>query len=56
MARIFQRRFPAFGVFLLIVGLVWFIEELGYLAVDVPWIPIIVIVFAISIIYNRLVE
>ena len=46
-------KFPMFAVVLLIVAVVWFLSELGLWAINVPWIPLIVIIVAIGFIYNR---
>ncbi|MDD5192926.1 MAG: hypothetical protein PHH54_03005 [Candidatus Nanoarchaeia archaeon] len=46
-------KFPTLAVILLIVGLAWLLSELGYLTINVPWIPVILIVIAIAMIVNR---
>jgi len=46
------KKFPTFGVILLIIGVIWLLNEVGVLAVRVPWIPVILIVIAIGIIMN----
>jgi hypothetical protein len=48
-----KKRFPTVAVIVLIAALVWFFSELGYVAVDVPWIPLILIVVAVGWIVNR---
>ncbi len=57
MARIRPRHrdgFPTFAVILLVVGIVWFLNELNLIVVNVPWIPTVLIIVAIGMIYNRL--
>ncbi len=46
------KKFPTFGVILLVIGVVWLLNELGVVIVKVPWIPLILIVVAIGIIVN----
>lgn len=46
-------KFPILAVILLIVGLVWLFNELGYFKIDLPWIPVILVVIAIGMIVNR---
>ena len=48
-----KNKFPVLAVILLIVGIVWMLNELGYLIIDVPWIPVILVVIAIGMIANR---
>lgn len=48
-----RTKFPILAVILLIIGLVWLVNDMGYLTVDLPWIPVILIVVAIGMIVNR---
>jgi len=48
-----KRKFPTLAVILLVVGIIWLLTSLGKLAVDIPWIPIIVIIVAMGMIFNR---
>ncbi len=48
-----RKRFPVLGVILLLFALTWFLSDLGYLNIDIPWIPAILAVIAIGIIVNR---
>ena len=45
--------FPTLAVILLVVGIVWIIDEIGYLNITFPWIPVIVIIVAVGMIVNR---
>jgi len=45
--------FPTLAVILLIAGIVWAIDALGYLNIDFPWLPVIVIIVSIGMIVNR---
>lgn len=46
-------KFPTLAVILLIIGVVWLLNELKILTVNVPWWPLILIVIAIGMMYNR---
>lgn len=48
-----RRKFPFLGVLLLVFGLSWMFEEMGIWSVNLPWIPIIVVLIAVSLIVNR---
>ena len=47
--------FPVFAFILLIFAVVWLMNELGYLTINIPWIPVILIVIAVGMIANRLI-
>jgi hypothetical protein len=49
-------RFPVLGALLLIFGTIWLMQDLGYININIPWIPVIVIVIAIGMIWNRFKE
>ena len=49
-----KRKFPMLAVILLVVAVVWGLSSLGYLAIDIPWIPVILCIVSIGMIYNRL--
>lgn len=52
-----QRRhhhfFPIGGAILLIIGIVWLLNSLNVLMINVPWVPLVVIVIGIGIIINH---
>jgi len=48
-----KSKFPMLAVILLIFALVWLFSEIGYLTLDIPWIPVILAVIAIGMIFNR---
>jgi len=52
MAR--NRKFPTFGFILLILATLWLLNELNIIITRVPWFPVILIIVAIGMIYNRL--
>ena len=48
-----KSKFPVFAVILLIFALVWLFSELGYWTIDLPWLPVILVVIAIGMVFNR---
>lgn len=46
-------KFPVLWTLLLIFGIIWLVNELGYATISLPWLPIILIVIAIGMIANR---
>jgi len=47
------RKFPVLAVIILIFSAVWFLRELDYLNTNIPWVPVILGVVAIGMIFNR---
>lgn len=37
-----------FGIIVLILAILWILDEIGVIAVDVPWLPIIIAIVAIK--------
>ncbi|MDP3881575.1 MAG: hypothetical protein Q8Q31_01720 [Nanoarchaeota archaeon] len=48
-----KTKFPTLALILLVAALIWLFTDLGYLAIDIPWIPIILIIIALGMIINR---
>ena len=48
-----KRGFPTFAVIVLVLSIIWLLQSLGVLAIDVPWLPIIAIIIAIGWIMDR---
>ncbi len=48
-----QRSFPTFAFLILIAGVIWLLTELEILTIDVPWLPIVVIILALGWIINH---
>jgi len=46
-------KFPMLATILLFTGIVWAIEELGYLKISFPWLPVVLIIVGIGMIANR---
>ncbi|MBW6442425.1 hypothetical protein K0A97_01420 [Patescibacteria group bacterium] len=49
-------KFPVLAVILLIFALTWFFSDIGYLHMNIPWIPIILGIIAVGMIFNRFRE
>jgi len=49
-------KFPVLAVLLLVLGLVWLLNELQVISLNLPWIPVVLIVIAIGMIWNRFRE
>tara|TARA_Y100000310_G_scaffold255850_1_gene263463 strand:+ start:5258 stop:5419 length:162 start_codon:yes stop_codon:yes gene_type:complete len=49
-----KRKFPVLAVLILILGISWLLEEMAIMNLNLPWLPVIVIVAAIGMIWNRL--
>jgi len=47
------KKFPTFAWILLVVGVLWLLGDLGLIGIDIPWVPVIVIVIAIGLIVNK---
>lgn len=48
-----KRKFPTLAVILLVLGITWLLTDIGYLKVNIPWIPAALIIVAIGWIINR---
>jgi len=51
----YGRRFPILGFIILIFASLWLLREMDVVDLSVPWLPIVLIVIAIGIIFNRLI-
>lgn len=48
-----KNKFPVLAVILLMFALVWLFSDLGYWTIDLPWIPVILGIIAVGMIFNR---
>jgi len=48
-----KRRFPTLPIALLVVGVVWLLNDLELISINIPWIPIVLIITAFGMIFNR---
>lgn len=44
----YRHRFPVFALVLLFTGVIWFLNDVHILSVNIPWIPSILIIIAIG--------
>lgn len=49
-------KFPTLAVILLVLGAIWLLNDMGYLAIEISWVPLILIIVAVGIIINRYKE
>jgi len=48
-----SRKFPTFAVLVLILGLLWLAVEMNWITINIPWLPLIVVVLAAGWIVNH---
>ncbi|MEK6873215.1 MAG: hypothetical protein AABW91_00030 [Nanoarchaeota archaeon] len=48
-----KKKFPTLAVILLAIGIIWLLTELNIITINIPWIPIALIIIAIGLIINR---
>jgi len=48
-----NKKFPTLAVIILVVAIVWLISELNLVNINIPWIPVLLIIVAIGMIFNR---
>jgi len=48
-----KNKFPTLALIVLIFAVVWFFSELYGVYVNVPWLPLILIVVALGWVFNR---
>ena len=53
---IYRRKFPTFAFIILIFAGLWLLREMEIINIEVPWLPVVLIVIAIGIIFNRLIN
>lgn len=46
-------KFPTFAVVLLFIGVIWLLNELNVFSIDIPWVPIVVIIIATGMLINN---
>jgi hypothetical protein len=51
----YRRRFPILAVIVLIFAGLWLLRELDIVDIQLPWLPVVLIVIAIAVIFNRLI-
>jgi hypothetical protein len=51
-----KRKFPLLASILLIFGLTWMLNDMNIISINIPWIPTIIVLVAIGMIFNRFNE
>jgi prepilin signal peptidase PulO-like enzyme (type II secretory pathway) len=51
----YGRSFPTLAVIILVFALAWLLRELDVIDIKLPWLPVILILIVIGIIFNRLI-
>jgi len=51
--RINRYKFPTLAIALLVVGIIWLLNDLNIVSINIPWIPIVLIIIAVGMIFNR---
>lgn len=52
---VYKRKFPIVGFIILIFASLWLLREMEVIDFYVPWLPVVLIIIAIAIIFNRLI-
>jgi len=47
-----DKGFPTFAIIVLVIGILWALSDLKYITVDIPWLPVILIIVAVGWIIN----
>ncbi len=48
-----KKRFPTFKVIVLVIGIVWLLSEMGMINVRLPWLPVLIVIWALGAIINH---
>ncbi len=48
-----RAKFPVLATVLLVFGITWLLNEMNFLSIKLPWLPVILIIIAIGMIWNR---
>lgn len=48
-----KRKFPTFATVLLVTGVIWLLNDLKLISVNIPWIPVVLIIIAIGMFMDR---
>lgn len=49
-----KKKFPTIAVIVLVLAVLWLLGDLGFLGgVDIPWLPVILIIASLGWIFNR---
>lgn len=51
-----KRKFPVLGFIILIFASLWLLREIKVVDIRLPWLPVVLIIIAIGMIFNRLLR
>lgn len=51
----YKKKFPTFAFIILVFASLWLLREMDVIDFYVPWLPVILIIIAVGIIFNRLI-
>lgn len=51
----YKRKFPTLAFIILVFATLWLLREMDVIDFYVPWLPVILILIAVGIIFNRLI-
>jgi hypothetical protein len=49
-----RRRFPVLGFIILVFASLWLLNDMNVVNFKLPWLPVVLIIIAIGMIFNRL--
>jgi hypothetical protein len=49
-----ERKFPTLGFIILLFASLWLLREMDVVDIQLPWLPVVLIIIAIGMIFNRL--
>lgn len=52
---VYRRRFPVLWFIILVFATLWLLREMDVIDFYVPWLPVVLIVIALGVIFNRLI-
>lgn len=48
-----RTKFPTLAMIILVFAVIWLITDLGYLNINIPWLPLALIIISLGWIFNR---
>jgi uncharacterized membrane protein YoaK (UPF0700 family) len=54
--RVYRRKFPVLAFIILIFAVTWLLREMEIIDIRIPFLPVVLIVIALGIIFNRLIS
>lgn len=51
-----MKELPIFGIILVVVGVIWLLNELQVFTIEIPWLPVVVIILGAGMAYNQFMK